>query len=267
MFCCCFFFPFSVVLAAQNVSASLVTDDRFKTAQNGVTDPPYSLTCLEQGKTPPHSHISTENLWCWGEANCRLISNYTNCTVFRAQYNEFFLSFLQTWIKYLILNGKVKNKLGFVSRQWINMSCSLTGKGGAGIFTCGLYQTHMAISRCRDWEWACICQGWPFFYSVSCQFTLISKSPGAGSKKNLPIQRNPIINIRPTWAVLLIALLKQEESFVCTQTSEPLSCSWDGKSFLQWQVASWLPLEAQEELHPKRAVKCQNRILCLMIGA
>ncbi|XP_068542414.1 glucosylceramide transporter ABCA12 isoform X1 [Anas acuta] len=40
----------SVVLAAQNVSASLVTDDRFKTAQNGVTDPPYSLTCLEQDK-------------------------------------------------------------------------------------------------------------------------------------------------------------------------------------------------------------------------
>uniref|UniRef100_A0A8B9EG06 ATP binding cassette subfamily A member 12 n=1 Tax=Anser cygnoides TaxID=8845 RepID=A0A8B9EG06_ANSCY len=40
----------SVVLAAQNVSASLVTDDRFKTAQNGVTDPPYSLNCLEQDK-------------------------------------------------------------------------------------------------------------------------------------------------------------------------------------------------------------------------
>ncbi|XP_021254439.1 ATP-binding cassette sub-family A member 12 [Numida meleagris] len=40
----------SVVLAAQNVSASLVTDDRFKTVQNGVTDPPYSLNCLEQGK-------------------------------------------------------------------------------------------------------------------------------------------------------------------------------------------------------------------------
>ncbi|XP_015144790.2 glucosylceramide transporter ABCA12 isoform X3 [Gallus gallus] len=40
----------SVVLAAQNVSASLVTDDRFKTVQNGVTDPPYSLNCLEQDK-------------------------------------------------------------------------------------------------------------------------------------------------------------------------------------------------------------------------
>lgn len=83
------FFPFSVVLAAQNVSASLVTDDRFKTAQNGVTDPPYSLNCLEQGKTPPHSHICAENLWCRGEANCGLISNYTNCTVFRAQHNDF----------------------------------------------------------------------------------------------------------------------------------------------------------------------------------
>ncbi|KAM6307367.1 glucosylceramide transporter ABCA12 [Aegotheles albertisi] len=40
----------SVVLATQNVSASLVTDDRFKTVQNGVTDPPYSLNCLEQDK-------------------------------------------------------------------------------------------------------------------------------------------------------------------------------------------------------------------------
>ncbi|XP_032301868.1 ATP-binding cassette sub-family A member 12 [Coturnix japonica] len=40
----------SVVLAVQNVSASLVTDDRFKTVQNGVTDPPYSLNCLEQDK-------------------------------------------------------------------------------------------------------------------------------------------------------------------------------------------------------------------------
>ncbi|XP_040416717.1 ATP-binding cassette sub-family A member 12 [Cygnus olor] len=40
----------SVVLAAQNVSASFVTDDRFKTAQNGVTDPPCSLNCLEQDK-------------------------------------------------------------------------------------------------------------------------------------------------------------------------------------------------------------------------
>ncbi|KAM6349075.1 glucosylceramide transporter ABCA12 [Alca torda] len=42
--------PSSVVLAAQNVSASLVTDDGFKTVQNGVTDPPYSLNCLEQDK-------------------------------------------------------------------------------------------------------------------------------------------------------------------------------------------------------------------------
>lgn len=147
--CVFFFFPFSVVLAAQNVSASLVTDDRFKTAQNGVTDPPYSLTCLEQGKTPRHSHISAENLLCWGEANCRLISNYTNCTVFWAQYNEFFLSFLQTWIKYLVLNGKVKNKRGFVSRQWINMSCSLNGKGGAGIFTLIFWGGKICL-----WLWA-----------------------------------------------------------------------------------------------------------------
>ncbi|XP_005244475.3 glucosylceramide transporter ABCA12 [Falco peregrinus] len=42
--------PSSVMLVAQNVSASLVTDDRFKTAQNGVTDSPYSLNCLEQDK-------------------------------------------------------------------------------------------------------------------------------------------------------------------------------------------------------------------------
>ncbi|KAF4791142.1 ATP-binding cassette sub-family A member 12 [Turdus rufiventris] len=42
--------PSSVVLAAQNVSASLVSDDRFKTVQNGVTDSPHSLNCLEQDK-------------------------------------------------------------------------------------------------------------------------------------------------------------------------------------------------------------------------
>lgn len=59
-----FFLPFSVVLAAQNVSALPVTDDRFKTVQNGVTDPPYSRNCLEQGKTPACSSISAENLWC-----------------------------------------------------------------------------------------------------------------------------------------------------------------------------------------------------------
>ncbi|XP_063256168.1 glucosylceramide transporter ABCA12 [Prinia subflava] len=40
--------PSSVVLAAQNVSASLVSDDRSKTVQNGVTDSPHSLNCLEQ---------------------------------------------------------------------------------------------------------------------------------------------------------------------------------------------------------------------------
>ncbi|KAM6332822.1 glucosylceramide transporter ABCA12 [Podargus strigoides] len=38
----------SVALAAENVSASLVTDDGFQTVQNGVIDPPYSLNCLEQ---------------------------------------------------------------------------------------------------------------------------------------------------------------------------------------------------------------------------
>uniref|UniRef100_A0A8C4U0U6 ATP binding cassette subfamily A member 12 n=1 Tax=Falco tinnunculus TaxID=100819 RepID=A0A8C4U0U6_FALTI len=42
--------PSSVMLVAQNVSASLVTDDTFKTAQNGVTDSPYSLNCSEQDK-------------------------------------------------------------------------------------------------------------------------------------------------------------------------------------------------------------------------
>ncbi|XP_027591452.2 ATP-binding cassette sub-family A member 12 [Pipra filicauda] len=42
--------PSSVVLAAQNVSASLLTDDRSETVQNGVTDLPYSVNCLEQDK-------------------------------------------------------------------------------------------------------------------------------------------------------------------------------------------------------------------------
>ncbi|XP_027533821.1 ATP-binding cassette sub-family A member 12 isoform X2 [Neopelma chrysocephalum] len=42
--------PSSVVLAAQNVSASLLTDDRSKTVQNGITDLPYSVNCLEQDK-------------------------------------------------------------------------------------------------------------------------------------------------------------------------------------------------------------------------
>ncbi|XP_062459511.1 glucosylceramide transporter ABCA12 [Pezoporus occidentalis] len=42
--------PSSILLAAENVSASLVTDDRFKTNQNGVRDLPYSLSCLEQDK-------------------------------------------------------------------------------------------------------------------------------------------------------------------------------------------------------------------------
>ncbi|XP_053925522.1 glucosylceramide transporter ABCA12 isoform X1 [Cuculus canorus] len=42
--------PSSVLLAAQNVSASLVSDDRFQTVQNEVTDLPYSLNCSEQGK-------------------------------------------------------------------------------------------------------------------------------------------------------------------------------------------------------------------------
>ncbi|XP_051480136.1 LOW QUALITY PROTEIN: glucosylceramide transporter ABCA12 [Apus apus] len=40
----------SVVLEAQNVSGLRVTDDRFKPVQNGVTDPPDSLNCLEQDK-------------------------------------------------------------------------------------------------------------------------------------------------------------------------------------------------------------------------
>ncbi|RLV92200.1 hypothetical protein DV515_00013870, partial [Chloebia gouldiae] len=42
--------PSSVVLAAQNISASLVGDDRFKTVQNEVTDSPHFLNCLEQDK-------------------------------------------------------------------------------------------------------------------------------------------------------------------------------------------------------------------------
>ncbi|XP_058696545.1 glucosylceramide transporter ABCA12 [Poecile atricapillus] len=42
--------PSSVVLATQNVSASLVSDDRFETLQKGVTDSPHSLNCLEQDK-------------------------------------------------------------------------------------------------------------------------------------------------------------------------------------------------------------------------
>ncbi|XP_014165755.1 ATP-binding cassette sub-family A member 12 [Geospiza fortis] len=42
--------PSSVVLAAQNVSASLVSDDGFKTVQNEVIDSPLFLNCLEQDK-------------------------------------------------------------------------------------------------------------------------------------------------------------------------------------------------------------------------
>ncbi|XP_041316146.1 ATP-binding cassette sub-family A member 12 [Pyrgilauda ruficollis] len=42
--------PSSVVLAAQNVSATLVSDDGFKTVQNGVTDSPLPLNCMEQDK-------------------------------------------------------------------------------------------------------------------------------------------------------------------------------------------------------------------------
>ncbi|XP_058665209.1 glucosylceramide transporter ABCA12 [Ammospiza caudacuta] len=42
--------PSSVVLGAQNVSASPVSDDRFKTVQNEVTDSPLPLNCLEQDK-------------------------------------------------------------------------------------------------------------------------------------------------------------------------------------------------------------------------
>ncbi|KAL9848797.1 glucosylceramide transporter ABCA12 isoform 2-T2 [Geothlypis trichas] len=42
--------PSSVVLGAQSASASLVSDDRFKTVQNEVTDSPLSLNCLEQDK-------------------------------------------------------------------------------------------------------------------------------------------------------------------------------------------------------------------------
>ncbi|XP_062434346.1 glucosylceramide transporter ABCA12 [Rhea pennata] len=40
----------SIVLAAQNVSALFVTEDRFRTVQNRVTDPLFSLNCSEQGK-------------------------------------------------------------------------------------------------------------------------------------------------------------------------------------------------------------------------
>ncbi|XP_067154833.1 glucosylceramide transporter ABCA12 [Apteryx mantelli] len=40
----------SVVLAAQNVSALFVTEDRFRTVQNRVTDPLFSLNCSEQDK-------------------------------------------------------------------------------------------------------------------------------------------------------------------------------------------------------------------------
>ncbi|TRZ18799.1 hypothetical protein HGM15179_008308 [Zosterops borbonicus] len=42
--------PSSAVLAAQNVSASLASDDRSKTVENEVTDSPHSLNCLEQDK-------------------------------------------------------------------------------------------------------------------------------------------------------------------------------------------------------------------------
>ncbi|XP_067994108.1 glucosylceramide transporter ABCA12 [Melanerpes formicivorus] len=42
--------PNSIMLAAQNVSASLVADDRFQTVHSGLTDPPYYLNCSEQDK-------------------------------------------------------------------------------------------------------------------------------------------------------------------------------------------------------------------------
>ncbi|KAM6269041.1 glucosylceramide transporter ABCA12 [Porphyrio hochstetteri] len=57
--------PSSVVLAAQNVSASLVTDDGFQAVQNEVTDPPYSLNCLEQDKEKSLLTRYVCNLFIW----------------------------------------------------------------------------------------------------------------------------------------------------------------------------------------------------------
>ncbi|XP_072787969.1 glucosylceramide transporter ABCA12 [Taeniopygia guttata] len=66
--------PSSVVLAAQNVSASLVGDDRFKTVQNEVTDSPHSLNCLEQDKKRSWVTRSICNSFAHGKDNHTLVS-------------------------------------------------------------------------------------------------------------------------------------------------------------------------------------------------
>lgn len=112
------FLPSSTVLPAQNASASLVADDRFQTVHSGITDPPYYLNCSEQGKAPLYSHISAENLWCWGEANYRLISNHPDCVLFRAQSNEFFFQLFANVNK--IPHFKWKSKAAWVCQQTMN---------------------------------------------------------------------------------------------------------------------------------------------------
>ncbi|XP_068052641.1 glucosylceramide transporter ABCA12 [Anomalospiza imberbis] len=66
--------PSSVVLAAQNVSASLVGDDRFKTVQNEVTDSPHSLNCLEQDKERSWVTGSICNFFAHWKDNHTLVS-------------------------------------------------------------------------------------------------------------------------------------------------------------------------------------------------
>lgn len=99
------------MLAAQNISASLVADDRFQTVHSGLTDPPYYLNCSEQGKAPPYSHLSAKNLWYWGETNYRLISSHPDCLLFWAQRNDFFFQLFTNVDKTTHCKWKIKRTL------------------------------------------------------------------------------------------------------------------------------------------------------------
>ncbi|XP_064371423.1 glucosylceramide transporter ABCA12 isoform X2 [Dromaius novaehollandiae] len=65
----------SVVLAAQNISALFVTEDRFRTVQNRVTDPLFSLNCLEQDKEKSLVTRDICNLFVNWKDNQTLVSN------------------------------------------------------------------------------------------------------------------------------------------------------------------------------------------------
>lgn len=93
-------------------------------------------------------------------------------------------SFLQMQIKCLISNGKVK-RLGFVSRQWINMSLQPQWKWGAVMFYldlvfwgvmsksasgCGLCQTQLGVPR-QGLGWAA---QWAVYMQMSQSFKSLS---------------------------------------------------------------------------------------------